>query len=169
MIATHTTNILDIRHTSIPKRASYLTLRCDPALRRIRWRRRWPWDQDVMSSRNGMARIALALLFATAGTLHFVFPAFYRAIVPGYLPFPAVLVAVSGFAEIAGGAGLLVPRLRRSAGIGLVLLLLLLLPANVEMLRLARAGGAPPWQELLLWLRLPIQALLAWGVWRSSR
>ena len=38
-----------------------------------------------------------------AGTLHFVVPAYYRAIVPSYLPAPATLVAVTGAAEIAGG------------------------------------------------------------------
>jgi uncharacterized membrane protein len=104
-----------------------------------------------------------------AGTLHFVVPGFYRAIVPPYLPAPETLVAVSGAAEIAGGIGLLIPRVRRAAGIGLIVLLLVLLPANVAMLQLYRASGGVWWQEWLLWLRLPFQGILAWWVWRLSR
>ena len=120
-------------------------------------------------TRSQAARAALALFFVAAGTLHFVVPAYYRAIVPSYLPFPATLVAVSGAAEIAGGVGLLLPRLRQAAGLGLIVLLIVLLPANVEMLQLYRARGGPWWEELLLWMRLPFQGILAWWVWRVSR
>ena len=120
-------------------------------------------------TRHKVARASLAAFFIVAGTLHFVVPGYYRGIVPSYLPFPATLVAVSGAAEIAGGAGLLLPRLRQAAGIGLIVLLVALLPANVQMLQLSRATGGAWWQEALLWLRLPFQALLAWWVWRLSR
>ena len=120
-------------------------------------------------TRREAARTALALVFVAAGSLHFVVPAYYRAIVPSYLPAPATLVAVSGVAEIVGGAGLLVPRLRQGAGVGLIILLIALLPANVAMLQLHRASGGLWWQELLLWLRLPFQGILAWWVWRLSR
>ena len=119
--------------------------------------------------RSEAARTALALFFVAAGTLHFVVPAYYLAIVPSYLPSPATLVAVSGAAEIAGGVGLLVPRLRQAAGVGLIVLLIALLPANVEMLQIYRAHGGHWWGELLLWLRLPFQGILAWWVWRLSR
>ena len=101
--------------------------------------------------------------------MHFVVPAYYRAIVPSYLPAPATLVAVSGAAEIVGGAGLLLPRLRQYAGVGLIVLLIAVLPANIAMLQLHRASGGLWWQELLLWLRLPFQGILAWWVWRLSR
>jgi uncharacterized membrane protein len=123
---------------------------------------------ELMTQRK-LARSSLAVFFIVAGTLHFVVPGYYRGIVPSYLPFPATLVAVSGAAEIAGGAGLLLPWLRQAAGIGLIVLLIVLLPANVEMLQSSRATGGPWWQELLLWLRLPFQAVLAWWVWRLSR
>jgi uncharacterized membrane protein len=120
-------------------------------------------------TRSEAARTALALFFVAAGTLHFIVPAYYRAIVPSYLPAPVTLVAVSGAVEIAGGAGLLVPGLRQAAGVGLIVLLIVLLPANIAMLQLYRASGAVWWQELALWLRLPFQAILMWWVWRLSR
>lgn len=123
----------------------------------------------VWVTRSGAARTALALFFVVAGTLHFVVPAYYRAIMPSYLPRPATLVALSGAAEIAGGVGLLVPRLRQAAGVSLIVLLISVLPANVEMLQLVRASGGLWWEELLLWLRLPFQGVLAWWVWRLSR
>ncbi len=104
-----------------------------------------------------------------AGALHFVTPAFYRSAMPPYVPAPAALVAISGAAEIAGGLGLLVPRLRQAAGIGLMLLLVAVFPANVEMLRQARADGVSPLLEALLWLRLPFQAFLVWAAWRLSQ
>jgi uncharacterized membrane protein len=71
--------------------------------------------------------------FIVAGTMHFVTPAEYRQIIPPSLPMPALLVAISGVAEIAGGAGLLIRRLRRLASIGLILLLIAVFPANIYM------------------------------------
>jgi len=120
-------------------------------------------------TRSETARVAFGLLFVLAGLLHFVVPHYYRAIVPPYLPAPALLVAVSGVAEIAGGIGMLLPRWRRAAGVGLILLLVVVFPANIEMLRQGRARGiAAPW-EAVLWLRLPLQAVLIWCAWRLSR
>ena len=116
-----------------------------------------------------MGRILYGVLFIAAGLLHFVIPAQYRAVMPPYLPAPAALVALSGLAEIAGGAGLLIPRWRQAAGVGLILLLLAVFPANVEMLRQYRARGASAPVEALLWLRLPFQGVLIWWAWRFSR
>ena len=114
-------------------------------------------------------RLALALLFVVAGSLHFVVPAPYRGIMPTWLPAHAALVAISGAAEIAGGIGLLLPQTRRAAGIGLILLLVAVFPANIQMLLLYHGRGVPWWGELLLWFRLPLQFLLIWGVWRVSQ
>lgn len=120
-------------------------------------------------TRTDAARIAFALFFVTAGAMHFVAPADYRPFVPSYLPAPDALVAVSGAAEILGGIGLLVTRLRRTAGVWLIALLIAIFPANVEMLQLYRARGVSPLAELLLWLRLPLQGVLIWWAWRLSR
>ena len=110
----------------------------------------------------------LALLFVGAGVLHFVMPRPYERIVPQWLPNAALLVKLSGVAEILGGLGLLIPVTRQAAGWGLILLLISVFPANVEMLRLARAGHATRLWQAGLWLRLPLQALMIWWVWRSA-
>ena len=87
----------------------------------------------------------LASLFVVAGTLHFLVPRAYERVMPPYLPLHRELVYLSGALEIAGGLGLLDERTRRSAGIGLVLLLVAVFPANVQMLLDARAARKPTW------------------------
>lgn len=110
-------------------------------------------------------RILLALAFITAGVLHFLKPEPYLAIMPPWLPSHALLVQISGVAELAGGIGLLVERWRRAAGIGLMVLLIAILPANVQMLLNYQARGAPAGEIMLLWLRLPLQLVLMGTVW----
>lgn len=78
-------------------------------------------------------RVFVAASFIVIGVLHFTHGAVFEAIVPPYLPAPLVLVYLSGLAEIAGGVGLLIPRLRWRAGIGLLLLLAAVFPANLHM------------------------------------
>ncbi len=108
----------------------------------------------------------LAAIFLVGGVMHLVNPALYRPVMPGWLPAPDALILVSGIAEIAGGAGLLVRRTRRAAGVGLILLLVAVFPANIEMLRAYR-GQSLAWTTLL-WLRLPLQGVLIWWTWRVS-
>lgn len=119
--------------------------------------------------RGRTARTLLAAIFVFAGVMHFVIPASYVGIMPPWLPWHRALVYVSGVAEIAGGLGLLMDRTRRAAGMGLILLLIAVWPANVQMLLNARAAHKPPAYEAFLWLRLPLQLLLIWWVWRASR
>ena len=107
--------------------------------------------------------------FILAGVMHFVAPAAYQSIMPPILPAPRALVYISGVAEILGGIGMLLPSTRRAAAIWLILLLLAVFPANVQMLLNWRAQGVAWWMEALAWLRLPLQGVLIWWVWRLSR
>ena len=115
------------------------------------------------------SRTVTGLVFVGAGALHFVAPGTYEKIMPPYLPLHRELVYLSGAAEVLGGFGLLAERTRAAAGVGLILLLVAVLPANVQMLIDARAAGKSSWWLALLWLRLPLQGVLATWVWRSSR
>ena len=107
----------------------------------------------------------LGAFFLFAGTMHFLKPRPYVAIVPDALPRKREIVFASGVAELAGGAGVLVPRTRRLAGWWLIATLLAIFPANVNMAVNAERYRVVP--EPLLWVRLPLQgALIAW-VWRA--
>lgn len=120
-------------------------------------------------------RILLATLFIFSGAAHFANPKPFVDIVPPFLPWPLALVWISGVFEIAGGVGLLVPFLRRWAGIGLVALLVAVYPANIYMAMYdVQFGDAQvPWWGHLI--RLPLQfvmsALVIWvaDLWHSTR
>ena len=100
------------------------------------------------------------------GVAHLAIPGPFIRVMPAYLPIPATLVFVSGLAEIAGGIGILLPKLRRTAGWGLVALLVAVYPANVDM-AIHPPVGVPVW---ILWLRLPLQIpLILWAIWASRQ
>jgi uncharacterized membrane protein len=102
-------------------------------------------------------------LFIAAGLMHFVIPKVYARIIPPYLPAPEVLVYASGVAEIAGGAGLMVPALRRRAGWWLIATLVAVFPANLHMARHPEDFPEVPGGPAALKARLPLQlAFLAW-------
>jgi uncharacterized membrane protein len=108
----------------------------------------------------------LSLFYLVAGTLHFLRPRVYEAIMPDALPAKRELVYASGVAEIVGGAGVLHPATRRPAGWWLIATLIAIFPANVHMAVNAERYRAIP--EPLLWLRLPLQTLLIAWAWRVA-
>jgi uncharacterized membrane protein len=107
--------------------------------------------------------------FVLAGAMHFVKPQAYRAIVPPYLPAPGALVYASGVAEVAGGAGLMVPAVRRGAGWWLVATLLAVFPANLHMALNPRQFPRVPGGAAALWARLPLQAAFIGWVLSAMR
>ena len=111
---------------------------------------------------------APALLFLAAGVLHFVMPVFFDRIVPPWVPNARVATYVSGVFEIVGAIGLLIPATRVAAAWGLIALLVAVLPANIHMLNQARAAGESAGFIIGLWVRLPVQPLLMWWVWRVA-
>lgn len=119
------------------------------------------------------SRRVLAAFFAFAGAMHFVRPRFYEAIVPPSLEeMKEEIVAVSGVAEIAGGAAVLHPATRRLGRWWLLALLVAVFPANVHMaVKPEQVKGLdldriPRWA---LWARLPLQPLAMYWVWRATR
>lgn len=115
-------------------------------------------------------RRIIAALFILAGTLHFIKPHAYEAMMPSWIPMHAESVAVSGAAEIVGGLALIPDRTARFGGLWLIALLVAVYPANVHMAinadQLPGLDDVPRWA---LWLRLPLQPLAVWLVWRASR
>jgi uncharacterized membrane protein len=88
------------------------------------------------------------------------------AMMPEPLPDGLWIIYLTGVFEIAGAIGLLIPRTRRLAGIGLLLLLVAMFPANVNAaLNGIPLGGEP---ATALWLRTPMQLLFVAMVWWTS-
>jgi uncharacterized membrane protein len=110
----------------------------------------------------------LSGFFVLAGAMHFVIPDRYDSIMPAWIPYSLAMVYLSGVAEILGGLGLLIPRLRMAAAVGLVALLVAVFPANIQMLVNAIHDHSSSVYIALLWLRLPLQPLLIVWIYRSA-
>jgi uncharacterized membrane protein len=130
------------------------------------------YDQPVLNRLSTAQWIGLtlaAIFYVVAGSLHFINPEFYLRIVPPYIPWHLTMVRVSGFFEILGGLGLLIPRTRRAAAWGLVALLIAVFPANAYMATNPIESGAASIAPVLRWGRLPLQVLFIWWVLWSTR
>ena len=113
----------------------------------------------------GRASSSAMLLFT--GSSHFSpMKHDFVAMLPERMPKDVRIIYATGLTEIAGAAGLLIPRTRRAAGWALVAQLAAMFPANVNA---ARKGiplrGRPP---TTLWLRAPMQLLFIAVIWASA-
>ncbi len=113
-------------------------------------------------------KAVLALFMIFGGVMHFVKPEIYVRIMPGYLPAPLALVYISGFFEILGGVGLMIPALTPYAAWGLIALFVAIFPANINMAvnQIPFAPGHPAW---IAWARLPLQAVLIAWAWAYTK
>jgi len=110
----------------------------------------------------------LVLLFLLAGLNHFSNPNFYVSIMPPYLPMHSELSYISGFFEIIGAIGLLFAKTRKISGYGLLILLIVIFPANIHMA--IHPEYFPDYSKLTIYLRLPLQFLfMAWVYWATLR
>lgn len=88
-------------------------------------------------------RVGLAVMFLFTSFAHF-YPklrADLIGMVPPSLPRPDLLVTITGILEIAGAIGLLIPSTTRLAAACLILLLIVMFPANVSAARRGVAQG----------------------------
>jgi len=112
-------------------------------------------------------KVLFAILFISAGILHFVTPDFFVRIVPPILPAPLFIVYLSGIVEIALGILLLVPKFSRFAAFGLIALLIAVFPANIYMA--INPQTFSNYNPFMLYLRLPIQFLLIFWAYRLTK
>jgi uncharacterized membrane protein len=123
---------------------------------------------QAIASRQHSARYALAVKFVFAATAHFNKMRHDLAqMIPAYFPHPLRIVYIAGVMEFLGAVGLLLPGLRRLAGICLIALLVGMFIANVNATQKGVAPrGKPP---MPLWLRAPIQVFFIALLWWSNR
>ena len=105
--------------------------------------------------------------FAVGGIFHFITPETFVRIVPPYIPFAVAVVYISGCFELLGAIGILLPKWRSKAGLGLFILTICVTPANVYMWM--HPDLFPTISETVLLLRLPLQVALLACIWWSTR
>jgi len=135
----------------------------------IIFKKRYPNKIDCMIKR--ISLYVMAVFYVLAGINHFVNPAMYLALIPPYLPAPAAINLVSGAAEILLGLLLLPGYSRQFAAVGIIVLLVLFIPAHIYMIQLNGCVNAamciPLWAT---WLRLiPLQLVLMYWAWSNRR
>jgi len=122
----------------------------------------WPALDDWHAA----TRTGMAVMFVFTGVAHFT--ATRRDLVrmvPPALPNPELLVTLTGVAELAGAAGLLIPATTAWASYGLIALLVAMSPANLHAARTGHTIAGRPHTPLMI--RAPLQllwmALVAWA------
>lgn len=128
--------------------------------------------QTQSPARTGF-RWLLALIYLAAGVIHIRSPGGFVAITPDWVPSPHAVVFWTGVAEIAGAVGLMIPRLRFAAGVGLALYALCVWPANFNhaLNDIAIGGNRLPWayhgprlllQPVIIWWALWVGGVTDW-------
>ena len=114
-----------------------------------------------------IALFGLAAFFINFGVDHFINPDFYLLIMPPAFPMHLEAVYISGFFEVLGGIGVLIPRLRKIAGWGLLFLLIAVYPANIYMA--ITPEEFPDISISLLYFRLVLQFLFFYWAYSVTR
>ena len=111
----------------------------------------------------------LALFFCVAGITHFTQDEAYAGIVPPLLPFPFIIVWVTGIMELFFAVGLAIKKFRKISGFWLAPFLLAVLPANIYMAMYNIPLGDMESSSTALWVRVALQfPLIALILWASG-
>jgi uncharacterized membrane protein len=112
------------------------------------------------------ARIGMAAMLTLTGIAHFFFTKGMVMMLPAFVPMKTMIIYLTGVLELIAAIGLLMPKYQVRTAWGLIVFLILLLPANVYAavqhvnLEAATYDGAGP---QYLWYRIPLQILfIAW-------
>jgi len=104
--------------------------------------------------------IVMAVMYIFAGLMHFIKPKAYIKVIPDYFKHKALLVKLSGIAEIVLGAALFFETLKDFAIYGIVAMLIIFFTVHINMLKGKREAMGIP--KIILILRIPLQFLLIW-------
>ena len=106
---------------------------------------------------NSISLIIMILFYFGAGISHFRNPIFFLIITPKWVLFPKTVNIIVGIVEIVLAIGLIFEKSRSISAIGIIILLILVFPANVRHLELSVKKRK---NVIATVLRLPIQGLL---------
>ncbi len=110
-------------------------------------------------------RIALSIVFVFTALGHFVKARSMAEMLPPWVHARVPIILATGVLELAFAAGLLLPGRARITGIGIIVFLILVFPANVSAaVRRVDFGGHGRGPAYLL-VRGPLQLLLIFWAW----
>jgi uncharacterized membrane protein len=118
----------------------------------------WSYFDDWHTALQG----AVAVMFLLTASAHWGKrrPDLIRMVPPAF-PKPAAIVTITGYLEIAGAIGILIPVVSLAASIGLLLLLLAMFPANVFAARKKLTIGGKPVPQLAVRIVLQLVFIAA--------
>jgi uncharacterized membrane protein len=123
---------------------------------------------SLFSNWTDCTRYALAVMFLFTSSAHFTKMRHdFARMMPKAIPNPMAMVYFTGFCEIFGAIGIVVPRTRSLAGLCLCIFLLCVLPANIKAAREGLSIGGR--SATALWLRVPMQLLFLVLVFWSTQ
>tara|TARA_Y100000287_G_C13953935_1_gene225468 strand:- start:77 stop:418 length:342 start_codon:yes stop_codon:yes gene_type:complete len=111
----------------------------------------------------------MSISYTYVGIRHFIDPDFFLAIMPNYLTFHLEFVYLSGIAEVVLGLMLLSKKTRKTGAIGIIILLILVFPANIHLVQSELSQSLLGVTEIQSIYRLPFQGLfILIAYWHSK-
>lgn len=114
------------------------------------------------------ARVGLSMFFAFTGIGHFIVTEQMAAMLPPSVPYRVELIYLTGLFELLGAIAIWIPSLTRITGLCLILMLLMVLPANIySAVNRVDFGGHAAGPVYLL-IRIPFQLFVIWWTYLAS-
>ena len=111
----------------------------------------------------------MSIAYAYVGVRHFIDPDFFLAIMPNFLTFHLEFVYLSGVAEVVLGLMLLSKKTRKAGAVGLIILLILVFPANIHLVQSELSQSILGVTKSQSIYRLPFQGLfILIAYWHSK-
>ena len=111
----------------------------------------------------------MSISYTYVGVKHFIDPDFFLAIMPNYLTFHLEFVYLSGIAEVVLGLMLLSKKTRKTGAIGIIILLILVFPANIHLVQSELSQSLLGVTKSQSIYRLPFQGLfILIAYWHSK-
>ena len=111
----------------------------------------------------------MSIAYTYVGVRHFIDPNFFLAIVPNYLSMHLFFVYLTGLMEVVFGLLLAFRKTRKFASYGLIILLLIVFPANIHLVESELSQSILEVSKEQTILRLPFQGLfILIAYWHSK-
>ena len=111
----------------------------------------------------------MSIAYTYVGVRHFIDPDFFLAIMPNYLSMHLFFVYLTGLMEVVFGLLLAFRKTRKIASYGLIVLLLIVFPANIHLVESELSQSILEVSKEQTIIRLPFQGLfLILAYWHSK-